>query len=333
MVQMVWEDLKPSHILTPAALENAITVDMALGGSTNAMIHLIAMAGRAGIDLGLERFDQRSRTTPVVANIRPSGKYLMEDFYEAGGLPSLLGQIRDLLDLSCQTVTGRTLGENIQSAQVINHDVIRSLDRPIHPTGGTCVLQGNLAPEGCVIKPTAAEPRLLEHVGPAVVFADYNDMAQRIHAEDLVVSADSVLVLQNGGPLGGPGMPEWGMLPIPNKLLRQGVRDMVRISDARMSGTSYGACVLHVSPESYVGGPIALVRDGDLIQLDVKQRQLHLRVGDDELQRRRADWRPPPPRYPRGFGWLFSQHVTQAHQGCDFEFLQRGEPIGEPEIH
>ena len=330
---MVWEDLKPADILTAAAVDNAVTVDMALGGSTNAIIHLIAMAGRAGIQLGLDRFDQLSRTTPVVANIRPAGDYLMEDFYEAGGLRALLCRIRDLLNLDCMTVTGKTLGAAVEGADVFDEDVIRPLDRPVHGSGGTFVLRGNLAPDGCVIKPTAAEERLLRHTGEAVVFHDYNDMAERINDASLPVTADSVLVLQNGGPLGGPGMPEWGMLPIPNKLLQEGVRDMVRISDARMSGTSYGTCVLHVSPESFVGGPLGLVHDGDKIELDVHARRLHLHVSDEELTRRRAAWSSPQPRYQRGFGQLFSQQVTQAHAGCDFKFLHHGEPTPEPEIH
>ncbi|MBO0862397.1 MAG: dihydroxy-acid dehydratase, partial [Chloracidobacterium sp.] len=265
IVEMVWEDLKPSDILTMRSIENAITTDMAIGGSTNAIIHLVAMAGRAGIKLDLRKFDEISRHTPMIANIRPSGRqYLMEDFYYAGGLLALLNQIGSLLHLDCLTVNGGTLGENIAGAKVHNDDVIRSMDNPVSPLGGTAILYGNLAPNGAVIKPTAAEKRLHRHAGRAVVFKDYNDMAARIDDDTLEVDEDSVLVLQNAGPLGGPGMPEWGMLPIPRKLLKKGVRDMVRISDARMSGTSYGACVLHVAPESYAGGPLAFVCDGDL---------------------------------------------------------------------
>jgi dihydroxy-acid dehydratase len=334
IVDMVWEDLRPSEILTREAFDNAITVVHALSGSTNAIIHLIAMAGRAGIELGLDRFDELSRTTPVLANIRPAGtKYLMEDFYYAGGLRALLSNLKDRLNLQCLTVNGRTLGENIEGARTYNTDVIRTRDNPVSATGGLAVLRGNLAPDGAVIKPTAAEPRLLKHVGKAVVFRNYNDMAARIDDENLEVDADSVLVLQNAGPLGGPGMPEWGQLPIPKKLLRQGVRDMVRISDARMSGTSYGTCVLHVAPESFVGGPLALVRDGDLIELDVERRRLQLHVDDAELMRRRRLWQPRPPHYARGYGAIYARHITQADKGCDFDFLHSGPPTPDPEIH
>ncbi|HEY9432392.1 MAG TPA: L-arabinonate dehydratase [Blastocatellia bacterium] len=334
IVEMVWEDLKPSDILTMRSFENAITTDMAIGGSTNAIIHLVAMAGRAGIKLDLKRFDEISHRTPMIANIRPSGqRYLMEDFYYAGGLRALLNQIGPLLHLDCLTVNGETLGENIAGAKVHNDDVIRSMDNPVAPQGGTAILYGNLAPNGAVIKPTAAEKSLLQHTGRAVVFTDYNDMAARIDDENLEVDENSVLVLRNAGPLGGPGMPEWGMLPIPKKLLKKGVRDMARISDARMSGTSYGACVLHVAPESFVGGPLAFVRDGDLIELDVAGRKLNLLIGEEEMSQRRAGWAPPAPRYERGFGALFSRHVTQADQGCDFDFLHAGAETQEPEIH
>ncbi len=333
VVEMVWEDLKPSDILTMQSFENAITADMAIGGSTNAIIHLVAMAGRAGFRLELKKFDEISQQTPMIANLRPSGRFLMEDFYYAGGLRALLLQIRDLLDLECATVNGKTIGENIDGAKIHKAEVIRSLDNPVAAQGGTAILYGNLAPNGAVIKPTAAEKRLLQHTGPAVVFKDYNEMAARIDDEDLNVDENSVIVLQNAGPLGGPGMPEWGMLPIPKKLLKKGVRDMVRISDARMSGTAYGACVLHVSPESYIGGPLAFVRDGDLIELDAPKRQLNLRVSDDELAQRRAAWIKPEPRYSRGFGALFSDHVTQADRGCDFDFLHSGSETPEPEIH
>jgi len=334
IVEMVREDLRPARILSKGSFDNAVTTVMALGGSTNAIVHLVAMAGRAGVDLPLARFDEISARTPLLCNLRPSGDaYLMEDFYYAGGLPALLAQLGDRLDLSCLTANGRTLGENLIGAVVHNPDVIRSPATALAPTGGLVVLTGNLAPDGAVIKPAAADPRLLTHAGRAVVFDDYNEMAARIDAEDLAVDADSVLVLRNGGPHGGPGMPEWGMLPIPRKLLRQGVRDMVRISDARMSGTSYGTCVLHVAPESFVGGPLALVRTGDTIRLDVPGRGLHLEVPEDELARRRAAWTAPPPRFQRGFGVLLARHMTQADKGCDFDFLEGTAPTPEPEIH
>jgi dihydroxy-acid dehydratase len=306
---------------------------LAIGGSTNALVHLIALARRAGIALTLDRFDELSRTTPLVANIRPAGKYLMEDFFYAGGLRALLASIGDRLSLDARTVNGRTLGENIQGAEVFNQDVILPRDKPLVASGSLAVLRGNLAPDGAVIKPAAAEARLHKHTGPAVVFADYNDMAARIDAPELKVTADSVLVLQNAGPLGAPGMPEWGQLPIPKKILAQGVRDMVRISDARMSGTSYGACVLHVAPESFAGGPLALVRDGDLIELDVAARKLELKVDAAELSRRRSAWKKPAPRFERGYGALYQVHVTQANQGCDFDFLEGTAPTAEPEIH
>jgi dihydroxy-acid dehydratase len=333
IVEMVWEDLKPRDIMTTNAFENAVTAAMALGGSTNAIIHLIAMAGRAGAALDLDRFDALSRRTPFLANIRPSGKFLMEDLYYAGGLRGVLDRLRDLLHSDCTTVTGRTLAQELDGAVVCNDEVIAPREQPIGPEGGVAVLRGNLAPGGAVIKHTAAERRLLHHAGPAVVFRNYNDLAARVDDPSLPVTAESVLVLQDAGPLGGPGMPEWGMLPIPKKLLAQGVRDMVRISDARMSGTSYGACVLHVAPESFVGGPLAFVRDGDVIELHVAERRLTLRVDDAELARRRAAWVPREVQYPRGYGHLYARHVTQADKGCDFDFLEGTAPIGEPEIH
>ena len=333
IVEMVWDDLKPSDILDLAAFENAITADMAIGGSTNAIIHLVALAGRVGIKLDLKTFDDISQRTPMIANLRPSGEYLMEDFYYAGGLKALLKQIADFLNLDCVTVSGTTIGDNIQTARVCKPEVIRALDNPVSTKGGTAILYGNLAPNGAVIKPTAAETRLLQHAGPAVVFKNFQDMMDRVDGDDLVVDEKSVLVLQNAGPVGGPGMPEWGMLPIPKKLLKKGVRDMVRISDARMSGTAYGACVLHVAPESFIGGPLAFVRDGDFIELDVPNRKLNLRVTDDELAQRRAHWKPAPPPYERGFGALYAAHVTQADQGCDFDFLHAGAATSEPEIH
>ncbi len=333
IVEMVWEDLKPTDIMTTRAFENAVTAAMALGGSTNSIIHLIAMAGRAGASLDLDKFDTLSRRTPFIANIRPSGKYLMEDFFYAGGLPAAMSRLKDLLHLDCITVTGKTIGENITLAKVYNDDVIVPRERPLNREGGLAVLRGNLAPDGAVIKHTAADPKLLRHAGPAVVFDDYNDMAARIDDPNLPVTAESVLVLRNAGPLGGPGMPEWGMLPLPKKLLKEGVRDMVRISDARMSGTSYGTCVLHVAPESFVGGPLALVQSGDVIALDVPGRQLSLSVPDEELARRRKAWVRRETIYPRGYGMMYGQHVTQADKGCDFDFLEGRAPIPEPEIH
>jgi dihydroxy-acid dehydratase len=306
---------------------------MALGGSTNAIVHLVAMAGRAGIKLDLDRFDAMSRKIPLLANVRPSGKWLMEDFYYAGGLRALLAELTSHLSVGEKTVNGKTLGENIAGARSYERGVIASVDQPVQTAGGLAVLRGNLAPDGAVIKPTAADPKLLKHTGKAVVFEDYNDMAARIDAETLEVDPGSVLVLRNAGPLGGPGMPEWGMLPIPKKLLKQGVRDMVRISDARMSGTSYGCCVLHVAPESFIGGALALVRSGDLIELDVSARRLDLKVSEDELARRRAAWHQPPPKYQRGFGALFQNHISQANEGCDFRFLEGTAPTPEPEIH
>jgi dihydroxy-acid dehydratase len=333
IVAMVWADLTLSDLLTRAAFRNAVTTVLALGGSTNAIIHLIAMAHRAGVPLSLADFEEIAHRTPLLANIRPSGQYLMEDFFYAGGLPALLANLGDLLDGSALTANGKTIGENVADAKVFDEDVIRDRDTALVGSNTLAVLRGNLAPDGAVIKPPAAEARLHRHTGPAVVFDDYNDMAARIDDPDLPVDENSVLVLKNAGPLGGPGMPEWGQLPIPKKILDNGFRDMVRISDARMSGTSYGACVLHVAPESYVGGPLAFVRDGDLIQLDVPGRRLTLQVSDDELAKRRAEWKQPPPKYTRGYGALFLQHITQANDGCDFDFLESGAPTPEPEIH
>jgi dihydroxy-acid dehydratase len=333
IVEMVWEDLKPDEILTAEAFDNAITVVHALSGSTNALIHLIAMAGRAGIPLKLDRFDEIAQRVPVLANLRPAGKYLMEDFYYAGGLRALLANLKQDLNLNCHTANGKTLGENIAGAQAYNTDVIRSREKALSQSGGLAVLRGNLAPDGAVIKPLAAEARLLKHTGPAVVFTDYADLRARIDADDLKVDENSVLVMQNAGPLGAPGMPEWGQLPIPKKLLKQGVRDMVRVSDARMSGTSYGTCVLHVSPEAHIGGPLALVRNGDLIELDVESRKLELKISNAELAKRRAEWKPRPSHYERGYGAVFSRHVTQADKGCDFDFLHHGKPTPDPDTH
>jgi dihydroxy-acid dehydratase len=332
-VDLVWEDVRPSTILTADAFRNGIVVDMALCGSTNAIIHLIAMARRAGVPLSIDDFDAISRVVPVLTNLRPAGEFLMEDFHDAGGVRALLTRLREHLALDCLTVAGVTLGEAIADAEVLSDDVIRPLDRPLAHAGGTFVLRGNLAPDGCVIKPTAAEPHLLRHTGPALVFTDYADLKARIDDPALDVSPDHVLVLRSAGPIGAPGMPEWGMLPIPKKLLQQGVRDMVRISDARMSGTSYGTCVLHVAPESAIGGPLALVRDGDLIELDVAARRLHLHVSDEELATRRAAWIPPPRRYGRGYSRLFLEQTSQAPSGCDFAFLEHGDPTPEPDIY
>jgi dihydroxy-acid dehydratase len=332
-VDLVWEDVRPSTILDAGAFRNAVVTDMALCGSTNAIIHLIAMARRAGVSLTIEDFDRISREVPVIVNLRPAGEFLMEDFHDAGGVPALLSRLRDHLALDCRTVNGGTLGEAIAGAEVLSDDVIRPIDRPLATAGGTFVLRGNLAPDGCVIKPTAAEPRLLQHTGPALVFATYADLKARIDRDDLDVTPDHVIVLQNAGPIGAPGMPEWGMLPIPKKLLRQGVRDMVRISDARMSGTSYGTCVLHVAPEAAIGGTLALVRDGDLIELDVAARRIHLHVADDELAARRAAWIAPPKRYERGYSRLFLDQTSQAPDGCDFTFLEHGAATPEPDIY
>src|SRR5882757_3618247 len=335
IVEMVWEDLTPQKIQSRKAFENAITVAMAMGCSTNAIIHLIAQARRAGQDIGLDDFEKASRKVPVIANVRPSGdKYLMEDFFYAGGLPGLMSRIREHLHLDAMTVTGKTLGENIAGAEVYNDDVIRTVANPIYAEGALAVLKGNLAPDGCVIKPSACEQRFLKHTGPALVFDDYPSMKKAIDDPDLDVTADHVLILRNAGPQGGPGMPEWGMLPIPAKLVKQGVRDMVRLSDARMSGTSYGACILHVSPESFVGGPLALVRNGDRITLDVDARTINLDVSDDELKKRRAAWKQPETRFERGYGWMFTKHIKQANEGCDFDFLETtfGKPVGEPSI-
>jgi len=333
IVEMVWEDLKPTDFLTTASFDNAITTVLALGGSTNALVHLIAMARRAGIQLKLERFDQLSRLTPLLANLRPSGQYLMEDFYYAGGLRAVLNELGELIDGSAPTVNDTTLGDNIAGAGIYNDDVIRRRGNALLASGGLAVLKGNLAPDGAVIKPGAMEPRLLRHRGRAVVFDDYEHLAARIDDPALEVDANSVLVLRSAGPIGAPGFPEWGQLPIPKKLLAQGVRDMVRISDARMSGTSYGACVLHVAPESAIGGPLALVQDGDEIELDVEKRALNLVVDTAELERRQRAWRAPAPHYARGYGALFSRHITQANDGCDFDFLEGTSPTPEPQIH
>ena len=336
IVEMVWEDLTPAKILTREAFENAIRTAMALGCSTNAIIHVIAQGRRAGIPIDLEDFEKASRIIPVIANIRPSGDtYLMEDFFYAGGLPGLLNRMRDKLHLGALTVTGKTLGENIEGAGVFNDDVIRPIDNPIYNEGALAVLKGNLAPDGCVIKPSACAPHLRKHSGPALVFDDYPSMKAAVDNENLDVTPDHILVLRNAGPLGGPGMPEWGMLPMPKKLLKQGVKDMLRLSDARMSGTSYGACILHVAPEAYIGGPLALLKTGDIISVDVAARSIRMEVSDAELAARRAAWTPPPPRFERGYGWMFAKHIRQANEGCDFDFLETsfGAPVPEPVIY
>ena len=325
IVDMVWEDLKPSDLIKEDSIHNSVSAVLAIGGSTNAVVHLIALARRAGLELDMEAFDRIARETPLLANIRPSGAYLMEDFFYAGGLPAVLKQLAlgGRLKTGARTVNGSTIGENVERATIYNEDVIRPLNNPLVASDSLAVLRGNLAPDGAIIKPPAAESHLHKHAGKAVVFQDYNDMAARIDDPDLDVDENSVLVLKNAGPIGAPGMPEWGQLPIPKKVLAKGVRDMVRISDARMSGTAYGTCVLHVAPESFVGGPLALVRDGDVIELDIPARRLSLHVSDEELEKRRAAWRKPPPRYARGYGRLFSEHVSQANEGCDFDFLER----------
>ena len=308
---------------------------MAMGCSTNAIIHVIAMARRAGCNISLDDFEAASRKVPVIANVRPSGtSYLMEDFYFAGGLPGLMTRIREHLDLGTMTVTGGALGENIADAAAYNDDVIRSAGNPIYAEGSLAVLKGNLAPDGCVMKASACDPRFLKHSGPAIVFDDYPDLKANIDRDDLEVTPDHVLVLRNAGPQGEPGMPEVGMVPLPKKLVQQGVRDMLRISDGRMSGTSYGACVLHVAPESYVGGPLALVQSGDPISINVAARTINLDVPDEELARRRAAWTPPKPRFERGYGWMFARHVRQAHEDCDFDFLETsfGSPVPEPDV-
>jgi len=336
IVEMIWEDLTPDRILTPEAFDNAVTVAMATGCSTNAVVHIIAMARRAGVPLSLDDLDARSRTTPVIANVRPAGKaYLMEDFFYAGGLAALMERMRDRLNTGCLTVTGRTLGENIAGARVWNDDVIRPLENPIYHEGSLAVLKGNLAPSGAIIKPVACDPKFLVHEGPAWVFDSYPELKAKLDDESWQITPDAVLVLRNAGPKGGPGMPEWGMIPMPKALLKQGHRDMVRLSDARMSGTSFGACVLHVAPESYVGGPLALLKTGDTVRLDVPGRRLDMLVGEAEIAARRAAWTPPAPRYGRGWGWMFSEHILQADQGCDFDYLLTdfGPPVPEPEIH
>ncbi len=326
IVEMVREDLRPSQIMTAAALENAIRLLMALGGSTNAIVHLVAIAGRLGINLPLSCFDAIAATTPFIANVKPSGKFLMEEFSYAGGVPAVLKEISPLLHLDALTVTGKTMGENLKRAACFNREVIRPLNEPLLPQGGVVVLNGNLAPRGAVIKQSAVSPHLMKHCGRAVVFQNNRDLLARLDDPDLAVDENSVLVLKNAGPKGAPGMPEWGHLPIPAKLLRAGVKDMVRLSDARISGTSFGTIVVHVAPEAAVGGPLAIVQDGDEIELDVPNRRLELRVPETEINRRLAHWQAPAPPYTRGYGKLFLDHILQADQGCDFDFLQGADP-------
>ena len=333
---MVWEDLTPDRIMTAQSTRNAATVAMATGCSTNAVIHLIAMARRAGVDLTLDQLDEIGRTTPVLANIRPSGdEYLMEDFFYAGGLPALMKELGDKLDGSAMTVNGRTLAENVADAVNHNDDVIRPLSNPVYHEGSLAVLRGNLAPDGAVIKPAAMDPKFQKHSGPAIVADSYSELKKIIDDENHPMTPDSVLVLRNAGPQGGPGMPEWGMIPMPKALLKQGHRDMVRLSDARMSGTSYGACVLHVAPEAYIGGPLALIETGDVIEMDVPNRTLGVALTEKELAARRKKWKAPPARFERGWGHMYTRHVEQADKGCDFDFLRTdfGAPVPEPEIN
>ena len=333
IVDMVWEDLKPSRFFSKESLNNGVMAYMALGGSTNAAIHLIAIAGRAGIGLTLDEMDQAARKIPVIANLFPSGDKLMEDFFYAGGMPALLQQIQSHLKLDALTVTGKTLGENIANAECLDADVIRSLDRAVAPGAALAVLRGNICPDGAVIKPSAANPKFFKHRGRALVFESNAEMLGKIHGPDLDVDENTVLVLKHGGPVGAPGMPEWGNLPIPKKLLQQGVRDMLRISDARMSGTHFGSCVVHVAPEAAVGGPLALVQTGDMIEINIEARTLHAEVSDDEFARRRAAWQPPARVYERGFTRLYIDHATQANLGCDFDFLMGNAATPEPPIY
>ena len=331
-VNNAWQGPKPKELATRQSFENAIAVDMAIGGSTNAIVHLLAMAGRAGVNLSLNDFDEISRKTPLITDLRPAGRFLMEDFYFAGGLTAVLKTMQPILHMDHPTVNGRTLEQNVMNAKVHNNEVIRPLDDPISKDGGTTVLGGNLAPNGAVIKHSAADPALLKHSGPAIVFDNYRELSEKIDDPNLPVTKDSVLVLRNAGPVGAPGMPEWGMLPIPKKLLKEGVRDMVRVSDARMSGTSYGTCVLHVTPESAVGGPLAVVEDGDVISLDVESRTINLDLPEEEIVKRTKDLPERKSLHARGYTKLYLDHVTQADKGCDFDFLEGDEKSPEPEI-
>lgn len=322
IVEMVGEDLRPSQIMTREALENAVAVDMTLGGSTNAVVHLLAIAGRLGLPLTLDDFDAISRKTPYLTNVKPSGEYLMEDFFQAGGVPAVMREILPLLHGEARTVTGKTVRENVQNAPCYDRKVIREFANPLYAEGGTIVLRGNLAPDGAVLKQTAASPHLLRHRGRAHVFHSFEEMQASIDQDDLPVTPASVLVLKNGGPKGAPGFPEWGHIPIPRVLLKEGVTDIVRISDARMSGTSFGTIVLHVAPESAIGGPLAAVQTGDEIELDAEARRITLCIGDGELAERQAKFVPQRSHYQRGYGRMFLEHVTQANWGCDFDFLR-----------
>ncbi len=335
VVEMAWEDLKPSVLLTRKSFDNAIAAAMAMGCSTNAIVHVIALGRRAGFDIGLDDFDRIGREVPVIANIRPNGDtYLMEDFFYAGGLRAMLKRINAHLYAEAKTVNGKCIGDNIADAVVYNDDIIRTVDNPVYETGALVVLKGNLAPDGCVMKVSAMDSRFLKHTGPALVFDDYPEMKAAVNDEHLEATEEHVMILRNAGPIGGPGMPEWGMLPIPKKLVKQGIRDMLRISDARMSGTSYGACILHVAPESYIGGPLAVVRTGDMITVDVEKRLIQIDISKVELEGRMAGFTRLPPRFERGYGWMFSQHIEQAPNGCDFDFMKTdfGAPISEPDI-
>lgn len=336
IVDMVWADRTPASIVSEDSIRNAIIVAMAMGCSTNAVVHLLAMARRADINLSIDEFDRLGRKTPVIANVRPSGKdYLMEDFYYAGGLRGMMSRLTDQLALDAKTVVGKSLGETLDDAKVFNDDVIRTTANPVYPEGSIAIIRGNLAPDGAVVKPAACDPRFHKHEGPAIVFDSYQELKNAVDDPELDVTPDHVLILRNAGPLGGPGFPEWGMLPIPKKLIKQGHRDMLRLSDARMSGTSYGACVLHVTPESHIGGPLALVRNGDIIRFDMEKRRLDLMISEEEMATRRAQWKPPEPPYERGYGWMFAQHVNQASEGCDFDFLTKGfgAAAREPDIY
>ena len=336
IVEMVWEDLTPNQIINEASTRNAVTVAMATGCSTNAIIHLIAMARRASVNLTLDQLDQIGRTTPVIANIRPSGKeYLMEDFFYAGGLRALMVELGDKLDLNVKTVTGQTLGECIHGSENYNTDVIRTLDNPVYHEGSLAVLKGNLAPDGAVIKPAAMDPKFQKHRGPAIVADSYPELKEIINDEDYPITADHILVLRHAGPKGGPGMPEWGMIPMPKALLKQGHRDMIRLSDARMSGTSYGACILHVAPEAFIGGPLALIKTGDIIEVDIPKRKLDVHISEIEMKKRKKEWVEPKPRFERGYGYMYSKHIEQADKGCDFDFLRTdfGSAIKEPDIY
>lgn len=334
-VEMVWEDLTPGKIITPVSTRNATAVAMATGCSTNAIIHLIAMARRAGVNWGLDDLDAVGREVPVMANIRPSGSdYLMEDFFYAGGLRALMKEMGQHLDHSALTVTGKPIGEGLENAVNYNPDVIRPLSNPVYHEGSLAVLRGNLAPDGAVIKPAACDPKFHVHTGKAIVADSYPELKKIVDDPNYPMSPDNVLVLRNAGPQGGPGMPEWGMIPMPQALLKDGHRDMVRLSDARMSGTSYGACILHTAPEAYIGGPLALIKTGDIIKLDVPNRRLEVALSDEELDARRDQWQEPEPRYERGYGWMFARHIEQADKGCDFDFLKTefGAPVSEPDI-